>query len=335
FYLRKLLSNSPEVGYMVVSRRYTDLERRVAFFVYPEAAPALRELIDASKQIADAWAKHDPVDTSVKNAIETLGVSASTLLRVTWSLLKKLLVQPVVPLRFTVTAFAESEAHGALALRKMLMSLVDEPTPLRPRAGPLYAEALAFLHSYYRGSLAYPTGTTHSVATLASLLDDVDYVWSDELVPVTPALLTKQVDVLRDRLLRAIADALQGGELALDSGWEKQVLPPLSAYEGGRLLPVPSHEQAVATAAIPRAQTPAPTQTPVRSEEVHSTLARFQLTYGLPLVFDLERSHGTWLFDSQTGKEYLDAFTCFASWPIGYIHPKMAAPAFRAELLRA
>jgi L-lysine 6-transaminase len=72
----------------------------------------------------------------------------------------------------------------------------------------------------------------------------------------------------------------------------------------------------------------------IHANEVHETLARFQLADGYPLVFDLERSHGSWLVDAKTGKEYLDAFTCFASWPVGYNHPQMADPAFRAELLR-
>ncbi|MSR63481.1 MAG: L-lysine 6-transaminase [Planctomycetes bacterium] len=72
----------------------------------------------------------------------------------------------------------------------------------------------------------------------------------------------------------------------------------------------------------------------IPAEKVHETLARFQLTDGYGVVFDLERSHGSWLVDAKSGKEYLDAYTCFASWPIGYNHPQMAEPAFRAELGR-
>ncbi len=73
----------------------------------------------------------------------------------------------------------------------------------------------------------------------------------------------------------------------------------------------------------------------IHAKNVHETLARFQLADGYSVVFDLERSHGSWLVDAKSGKEYLDAFTCFASWPIGYNHPGMAESGFRAELLRA
>ena len=68
---------------------------------------------------------------------------------------------------------------------------------------------------------------------------------------------------------------------------------------------------------------------------VHETLNRHQLTDGYSFVLDLERSHGSWLVDGVTGKEYLDMFTCFASWPVGYNHPMMADEAFTKRLLVA
>lgn len=60
-------------------------------------------------------------------------------------------------------------------------------------------------------------------------------------------------------------------------------------------------------------------------KSVHETLARHQLVDGYPMVVDLEKSHGAWLHDARTGDEYLDAFTCFASWPLGYAHPDMTS----------
>jgi len=68
---------------------------------------------------------------------------------------------------------------------------------------------------------------------------------------------------------------------------------------------------------------------------VHATLDRYQLADGYPFVLDLERSHGSWLTDSVTGKEYLDMFTCFASWPVGYNHPMMREGSFSKRLLAA
>lgn len=39
-----------------------------------------------------------------------------------------------------------------------------------------------------------------------------------------------------------------------------------------------------------------------------------------------------YLHDSRTGKEYLDCFSMFASWPVGHNHPKMNDPKFREVL---
>jgi L-lysine 6-transaminase len=71
----------------------------------------------------------------------------------------------------------------------------------------------------------------------------------------------------------------------------------------------------------------------MRPSDVHDTLRRHQLADGLDLVLDLERSHGSWLHDSVTGEDFLDFFTCFASWPLGYNHPAMLDPEFRAEIV--
>jgi len=64
--------------------------------------------------------------------------------------------------------------------------------------------------------------------------------------------------------------------------------------------------------------------------DVHRTLARTILADGLDLVFDYEKSHGSWLHDSRSGREYLDFLTFFGSNPIGYNHPRMKD----AEFLR-
>jgi len=78
-----------------------------------------------------------------------------------------------------------------------------------------------------------------------------------------------------------------------------------------------------------------PTSAMLDASKVHDVLSRHQLVDGFPFVIDLEGSHGIWIRDAKGGKEYLDAFTCFASWPIGYNHPGLSEPEFETELLRA
>jgi L-lysine 6-transaminase len=54
---------------------------------------------------------------------------------------------------------------------------------------------------------------------------------------------------------------------------------------------------------------------------VHETLAQHVLADGFPFVFDLYKSHGSYAVDRNTGKEYLDCFSQFASMPLGWNHP--------------
>ncbi len=69
--------------------------------------------------------------------------------------------------------------------------------------------------------------------------------------------------------------------------------------------------------------------------DVHATLGRHQLADGLPLVIDFEKSNGVWIHDAVSGSDFLDAFTCFASWPLGYNHPGFREPDFLRDITNA
>src|SRR5690349_5221872 len=69
--------------------------------------------------------------------------------------------------------------------------------------------------------------------------------------------------------------------------------------------------------------------------DVHSTLRRHLLVDGFPVVIDLEKSRGSWMRDSVTGKDYLDFFSFFASNPVGFNHPKMLDEEIQQRLARA
>jgi len=72
----------------------------------------------------------------------------------------------------------------------------------------------------------------------------------------------------------------------------------------------------------------------VTAGNVHSTLNKNMLVDGFPFVLDLEKSHGSWLHDSATGREYLDFFTFFASSALGYNHPKLVEKEYLDRLGR-
>ncbi len=61
----------------------------------------------------------------------------------------------------------------------------------------------------------------------------------------------------------------------------------------------------------------------VSPQDVKKTLSKHLLTDGYDLTFDLEKSNGVHIVDSKYNRTLLDFFTCFASVPLGYNHPKM------------
>lgn len=63
-------------------------------------------------------------------------------------------------------------------------------------------------------------------------------------------------------------------------------------------------------------------------KDIHPELSRHMLVDGFDIVLDLERSEGAYIFDSNSGKKYLDFFTFFASSPVGINHPKLLDPGF-------
>ena len=59
----------------------------------------------------------------------------------------------------------------------------------------------------------------------------------------------------------------------------------------------------------------------INFKNTRETISKHMLADGMSPVIDLEKSHGSWLVDGNTGKEYLDLFSMFASMSIGYNHP--------------
>ncbi|WP_432711728.1 L-lysine 6-transaminase [Pedobacter sp.] len=70
--------------------------------------------------------------------------------------------------------------------------------------------------------------------------------------------------------------------------------------------------------------------------EVNETLSKHILADGYDLTYDINKSHGAYIYDSKNERTLLDFFTCFASVPLGYNHPKMINDeAFKQNLLAA
>lgn len=77
-------------------------------------------------------------------------------------------------------------------------------------------------------------------------------------------------------------------------------------------------------------------QLTVPANKVNESLNKHILADGFDLTYDMEQSNGAYIYDSKHNRTLLDFFTCFASVPLGYNHPKMINDeAFKKNLLMA
>ncbi len=73
----------------------------------------------------------------------------------------------------------------------------------------------------------------------------------------------------------------------------------------------------------------------VEAKHVHETLERSILVEGYPMVLDMERSHGSWLYDARSDREFLDFFTFYCSRPVAFNHPRLRDPEYLGRVLLA
>lgn len=74
----------------------------------------------------------------------------------------------------------------------------------------------------------------------------------------------------------------------------------------------------------------------VSPKDVQASLQKHVLADGFDLTFDMEKSKGVYIYDAKYNRTLLDFFTCFASVPLGYNHPKMVDDeAFKKNLMLA
>ena len=73
---------------------------------------------------------------------------------------------------------------------------------------------------------------------------------------------------------------------------------------------------------------------PILPNDVIPTLKKSLLADGFDYIIDLEKSNGVWIHDAVTNKKVLDFFTCVASLPLGFNHPKLKEKSFVEKISR-
>ena len=68
---------------------------------------------------------------------------------------------------------------------------------------------------------------------------------------------------------------------------------------------------------------------------VLSTLEQHILVDGFKLIFDVDKSSGSYFVDASSGREFIDLYGFYASQPIGFNHPHFSRVEVQADLFRA
>ena len=72
----------------------------------------------------------------------------------------------------------------------------------------------------------------------------------------------------------------------------------------------------------------------IGAEQVHPLMASYMPVDGIGVVVDLEKSHGSYLFDAKTDQFYLDFVSFYATNPLGFNHPRLTSPEVVEQLGR-
>ena len=71
------------------------------------------------------------------------------------------------------------------------------------------------------------------------------------------------------------------------------------------------------------------------AEDALKTLEEHILMDGFKIVFDLEKSRGSYIYDACNGRRLIDFYGFFGSVPVGFNHPHFERPEVQAEMLGA
>jgi hypothetical protein len=240
--LAKVLAQLPEAGILIGSRRFTDVERRIAQYVDPLVDPQLRALVegdDAMKsELREGLASRG---MSGLDLVRALQIPSGVALAAIWSLARKLVVQPVLPHKYMLGLFAREESHGQAILQQLIKQEGGCLSTLRHRRGGDPAPDLALVVLRYRGSPAVSLqGAAEPIERTIEALGSAGYVMGDgEGRLATSSDLDAAVDRVRARLIAKLEQELSSGQLRLGEGWKELVLPAAANARKGQLMPEP------------------------------------------------------------------------------------------------
>jgi hypothetical protein len=242
--LTKQLRNDPTASHWLRTRRFTDLERSLAYWIRPEINPQLAGVFAESPELAKRVETAGRARAGDAMALITeLNAPAATVLRTIAAVYSKLYLRPVIPGEELLTTFVRTEARGQRLFLLTLNGLRTKPSGLHCPAIDRRLNLLEFARLYYRGSPADAAADRGAVSALAARLDEAEFVVGETNGTVTPARITDQYNALRQEVVSAMRRSRSRQVKELPDGWQAEVFPAVERYKQGQLFPLLESER--------------------------------------------------------------------------------------------
>ncbi|MEN3370746.1 MAG: hypothetical protein V7609_2889 [Verrucomicrobiota bacterium] len=234
--LAEKLSHHPEARFWLQTPRFTDLERRVAYWLQPALDPRFAGACEAYPEFARKLrsAANDRT-TDEATLLAELNLGSTTALGAALGIYYKLFTNPVIPDATRLETFVTEESQQRTMLARLLRRLAKKPSHIHQVQMKRRLNLLEFIYLYYRGSPA--DGTKAELERLASRLCESGFVF-DEKGSLTPADVAAQQSEVQQELIRELEAASMPRGFTLPQNWQARVLPTLQGYTKGELLPL-------------------------------------------------------------------------------------------------
>jgi hypothetical protein len=235
--LAEMLVKYPDTKFWLRTQRFSNLERRMAYWLQPVLDPRLGNVVkgDAKfKSKLEKASKERAADEAT--LLRDLDMTSTTALRVAWGVFTKLFVFPVLPGQPLIDGFVKEESRGSDAFAKVLLLLRQKSSQLNHPPSGRTLNLLEFAFLYYRGSPADSPTRPKSPDQLAFRLGEAEFVFGSEKDSVSSLNLTLQHVQLRQDVISAL-ESPAGIALRLPEMWQLRVFPTLEQYTRGNLFP--------------------------------------------------------------------------------------------------
>ena len=236
------LRGDAEAGEWLKTRRFTDLERAVAYWLRPQINPQLADVLREAPDIEKTLESTDRKRvTDIVSLLIHLNVTSTTALGTALSVYSKLYLKPGPPDESRLDAFVKDESRGHSIFAGPLKRLATRPSRLHRLSNGRQLNLLEFAFLDHRGSPADAQPERGSIVKLFTRLEEAEFVFGEDRQKITSNHISLEHDVLRKEMIKMLERSRQVSQLP--HSWKQRVFPSVHYYKRQGLFPLLKKEE--------------------------------------------------------------------------------------------